>query len=191
MRGKRESRRKSIPVNRITPAHAGKTQRMQRGSQSMEDHPRACGENKLMLYGGFMMTGSPPRMRGKPPLRCASPRRERITPAHAGKTSTACTSRQKQRDHPRACGENSLGRQGRVGGGGSPPRMRGKPGIDLFGVEDFGITPAHAGKTDAGARRDGFREDHPRACGENPLAVTTLSLRPGSPPRMRGKPASR
>ena len=50
------------------------------------DHPRGCGENRLMRLNGSNRNGSPPRMRGKlhsPPSR---QRISGITPADAGKT---------------------------------------------------------------------------------------------------------
>ena len=65
--------------------------------------------------------------------------------------------------------------------------MRGKRDCLLLEAVDFGITPAHAGKTEISAARKCKSQDHPRACGEN-LAVLVLSAaEKGSPPRMRGK----
>ena len=91
----------------------------------------------------------------------------RITPAHAGKTTRVSRHTLCSPDHPRACGENVCALSARKALDGSPPRMRGKPGI----VKDLNIfdriTPAHAGKT---------------------VSVhVTPPRRPGSPPRMRGK----
>ena len=50
-----------------------------------------------------------------------------------------------------------------------------------------GITPAHAGKTFGQSVLDTETKDHPRACGENRLALVRVHCRKGSPPRMRGK----
>ena len=66
--------------------------------------------------------------------------------------------------------------------------MRGKPLRDRSGRPLTGITPAHAGKTDALHRAPRCAQDHPRACGENDLDGLQKSLKEGSPPRMRGKP---
>ena len=45
MRGKLERLRANISVERITPAHAGKTGRNLQRAGGRADHPRACGEN--------------------------------------------------------------------------------------------------------------------------------------------------
>ena len=92
----------------------------------MSDHPRACGEN--YSFSSIMSTqnGSPPRMRGKLFFSLEQSRLERITPAHAGKTTESEAQAPLFSDHPRACGENSdmmMTKSKRVG---SPPRMRGK-----------------------------------------------------------------
>ena len=49
----------------ITPAHAGKRFLMCSSVSSSKDHPRACGEKRLLLVRICGMLGSPPRMRGK------------------------------------------------------------------------------------------------------------------------------
>ena len=78
--------------NRITPAHAGKTRRGGSKEPRGADHPRACGENEVVLCSELCLIGSPPRMRGKQSRLRSRARRSRITPAHAGKTNfTALT----------------------------------------------------------------------------------------------------
>jgi len=49
-----------------------------------------------------------------------------------------------------------------------------------------GITPAHAGNTDAATFAEIIHEDHPRACGEHEAVEDVFSKTRGSPPRMRG-----
>ena len=65
MRGKEEE----VPIgtlrNRITPAHAGKSQGVCNAAWLEKDHPRACGEKPPDLDGSEATQGSPPRMRGK------------------------------------------------------------------------------------------------------------------------------
>ena len=72
-------------MERITPAHAGKSCVSPESLLLPEDHPRACGEKGLLvlLLVGWM--GSPPRMRGKGPAGAPVGRLAGITPAHAGK----------------------------------------------------------------------------------------------------------
>ena len=106
MRGKRTLLPASTLHDRITPAHAGKTIAASNISPSVQDHPRACGENASVSFSGRMISGSPPRMRGKLAPRQYIIRNVRITPAHAGKTPVGIVSDGRPEDHPRACGEN-------------------------------------------------------------------------------------
>ena len=114
--------------------------------------------------------------------------RQRITPAHAGKTSSSFDSCSLKTDHPRACGENVdsvfLLKQPL----GSPPRMRGKPVSVRHLTKQSRITPAHAGKTVILCLNFSVNSDHPRACGENFARALGVQDDYGSPPRMRGKP---
>ena len=111
----------------------------------------------------------------------------RITPAHAGKSDWQCPLSGSCRDHPRMCGEKS--RAGPVCGWcpGSPPHVRGKEASVPPIRTPIGITPAHAGKSTTRLILSVLPKDHPRACGEKSRVCLFLGLRPGSPPRMRGK----
>ena len=187
MRGKLGANLYDKVIQRITPAHAGKTPTAHQALPRESDHPRACGENLFTNFTTTYDSGSPPRMRGK---RAVSPRKlrlARITPAHAGKTSGVMLNGFVKSDHPRACGENALNKARNKPAHGSPPRMRGKP-LRWNGRKTLRrITPAHAGKTLRplpGTRRT---SDHPRACGENEQKHYESNVNTGSPPRMRGK----
>ena len=187
MRGKLKNSGANIESIRITPAHAGKT-KVKRGTiDRYGDHPRACGENNLLNWVKSLLSGSPPRMRGKPFQTFLLFRYMRITPAHAGKTTAASGRGLAAKDHPRACGENELRMLAEAIDIGSPPRMRGK--LNPIGSFDSQrrITPAHAGKTLEGPRRGSRKKDHPRACGENDAFPIFAPHSIGSPPRMRGK----
>ena len=153
------------------------------------------------------MTGSPPRMRGKPHMGKRQIYNKRITPAHAGKTAPHRQAVLREADHPRACGENyssgvCLGggcgspprMRGKLSGNqiiiasiGSPPRMRGKPKARQSASKSPRITPAHAGKTTVIYPTPQTPPDHPRACGENCPSEGLNGIYSGSPPRMRGK----
>ena len=111
----------------------------------------------------------------------------RITPAHAGKTTYVAQFNGLSADHPRACGENSVGKVVFLEALGSPPRMRGKPCCFLPDAGFRRITPAHAGKTGDSEKGDLNGTDHPRACGENFALRVAVGREVGSPPRMRGK----
>ncbi len=70
----------------ITPAHAGKSRDGAVRPWEQRDHPRACGEKSITVFSCAMLTGSPPRMRGKGRLLRPAGRERGITPAHAGKS---------------------------------------------------------------------------------------------------------
>ena len=119
VRGKDGNQSTGQHRGRITPAYAGKRACWGPCGRRTEDHPRVCGEKLsgcvwLRVYGG-----SPPRMRGKaargpvvdfasritPAYEIESADFVRITPAYAGKRTSARRSAGADRDHPRVCGE--------------------------------------------------------------------------------------
>ena len=87
VRGKQHSRLMLIRLLGITPACAGKTRPMWRTDTEFGDHPRVCGENGMEVCLEVRPVGSPPRVRGKLPLKHVKIRRPGITPACAGKTN--------------------------------------------------------------------------------------------------------
>ena len=187
MRGKPQAQRSSLSERRITPAHAGKTHDQAKKVTTLTHHPRACGENPVNKVFPLLINGSPPRMRGKHATRKIEHWVRRITPAHAGKTSSSLIRIFGGADHPRACGENRRRKCELGGNSGSPPRMRGKLLSSLMKNHCRRITPAHAGKTSLAYNNLMPCLDHPRACGENGRCWRLLERTGGSPPRMRGK----
>ena len=174
-------------IQRITPAHAGKTIRSRPSCPRLEDHPRSRGENRPLCLSSSASQGSPPLTRGK---RCCSSFQLpdlRITPAHAGKTGTPSAHAFGSADHPRSRGENHF--QAVVGRGevGSPPLTRGKQFYVSEPKRRLRITPAHAGKTPLDKRGQTGRQDHPRSRGENLYHLPRLVKLVGSPPLTRGK----
>ena len=67
--------------------------------------------------------------------------------------------------------------------------MRGQGISQVFRVCDIRITPAYAGKRVLVLPYRALTEDHPRVCGEKMTICSACTIRPGSPPRMRGKAA--
>ena len=143
----RGSRKADCPVaHRITPAYAGKSCWCINSFLSRQDHPRVCGEEKPVKAPIPPVPGSPPRMRGRESDFPGSVKRERITPAYAGKSTLSTPFCQHGRDHPRVCGEESENYFCRV----------------AF----CGITPAYAGKRQKSSGPSAAQGDHPRVCGE-------------------------
>ena len=154
MRGKASARRRNEDHTRITPAYAGKSENVIRILCVIQDHPRLCGEKFKPLAAAYGGLGSPPPMRGKGECCFVWQQVTGITPAYAGKRRFAHYGERGERDHPRLCGEKDLQRQCGKENLGSPPPMRGKGGGKSNANNQPGITPAYAGKSPPGHRRE-------------------------------------
>ena len=64
--------------------------------------------------------------------------------------------------------------------------MRGTPNGVEYRIADTGIIPAYAGNTTIRSPSRKTLWDHPRVCGEHPIATSVRSITLGSSPRMRG-----
>ena len=106
-------------------------------------------------------------MRGKAHLPSFCANSLRITPAYAGKRYLFRYLSFRYWDHPRICGEKTIGHTVVKAIEGSPPHMRGKVLIKRTMSVFIGITPAYAGKSE-------------------PFVVVDVD-EGGSPPHMRGK----
>ena len=126
LRGKLNCHKLFYFINRITPAPAGKTMVSMILDGCKEDHPRTCGENYFPLDCELDSKGSPPHLRGKLLEHRQRARKNRITPAPAGKTPLALMLAIPLGDHPRTCGENYILAGRRKSRKGSPPHLRGK-----------------------------------------------------------------
>ena len=131
----------------IIPAYAGNTKLHGLLVAEVGDHPRVCGEHRVLSLNRSVNRGSSPRMRGTPVHPACRLGRPGIIPAYAGNTRPALARRSIARDHPRVCGEHLLSRLTRFTVSGSSPRMRGT--LDGLNVRDrpSGIIPAYAGNT--------------------------------------------
>ena len=147
MRGALEPCRVAALRPGIIPAYAGSTRRRASGSAPRRDHPRVCGEHRVLKYGRWPREGSSPRMRGARADGVARDVGERIIPAYAGSTWHPPSSAFPCWDHPRVCGEHSRWAATRCARWGSSPRMRGAPPREGGGVPGRGIIPAYAGST--------------------------------------------
>ena len=195
-------------TKRITPAGAGKTNRLVSNAAGFEDHPRRCGENPLLGGVAGFAPGSPPQVRGKRCLTLTVTATRRITPAGAGKTIYHQVALCRLGDHPRRCGENGVFLSSGVCVTGSPPQVRGKRGavkcLNIFAedhprrcgenrlqtpvpIATLRITPAGAGKTSSIILMPYPTWDHPRRCGENSILHGQATKATGSPPQVRGK----
>ena len=175
----------------ITPAYAGKSDRLTDCRDDLGDHPRLCGEKSQIIEDRYPVKGSPPPMRGKDTLSIRSVTPHWITPAYAGKSGVCRFSVTTVWDHPRLCGEKLKPRRRIETNQGSPPPMRGKAEFQLVFGDTVRITPAYAGKRSGFPAVEFYVEDHPRLCGEKLSVGLCSDKMTGSPPPMRGKDTER
>ena len=166
MRGKAPARIAEMMLSRITPACAGKSAKAKVDEACNKDHPRVCGEKALSTFSSRKNSGSPPRVRGKGVWYLIVMLFAGITPAYAGKSSTATLAAHSTGDHPRVCGEKTSHKLLCSPVMGSPPRMRGKDKAGQAQRGYKGITPAYAGKSFQRPVSGKPFRDHPRVCGE-------------------------
>ena len=174
-------------LERLIPAHAGKTSHRRRLQHSCRAHPRSRGENRLPAHSVHPSRGSSPLTRGKHDPGGAPARRARLIPAHAGKTGSATTACPPSRVHPSSRGENVRALAFVVPMVGLSPLTRGKPLMRGDSRSSARLIPAHTGKTRPRRRRHSARRAHPRSRGENPKTRSDRLLDPGSSPLTRGK----
>ena len=151
-------------------------------------HPRSRGENQGDRIFDRSNNGSSPLTRGKPERRRRRQQRDRLIPAHAGKTCVRLSISLRNRAHPRSRGENGRVRHRHVKGRGSSPLTRGK----LLAVQAWapteGLIPAHAGKTPRlQSRRHLINWLIPAHAGKTPSKVVADIAACGSSPLTRGK----
>ena len=85
-RGKRLLMVHLLDLQRLIPAHAGKTRPPGGGRTGPAAHPRSRGENWPDAVAAGIVHGSSPLTRGKPRRSKRRSWRSRLIPAHAGKT---------------------------------------------------------------------------------------------------------
>ena len=160
-------------VGRITPARAGKTHHYLLGQGIVRDHPRSCGKDLMHSFFPSSSVGSPPLVRERLNHGNAPFRKQRITPARAGKTPELFRLAMDIRDHPRSCGKDCSWGNGHEDSQGSPPLVRERQTAARLRTSPARITPARAGKTTCRSRANPCRRDHPRSCGKDCLSQAT------------------
>ena len=174
-------------LDRLIPAHAGKTDAFPRAYLCPGAHPRSRGENSGVVQISLPSAGSSPLTRGKRPSVTPQEASRGLIPAHAGKTKWYQVPGGTKRAHPRSRGENEAHCLVPSGVYGSSPLTRGKPlNHGLQGFVD-GLIPAHAGKTPRSRWLRGSGRAHPRSRGENFNQPLVLNGWQGSSPLTRGK----
>ena len=170
----------------IIPARAGNSLTLTRHDYDRRDHPRACGEQLGVPVPAEHARGSSPRVRGTVYARVVRDQERGIIPARAGNSVGQHLCMSRRWDHPRACGEQGPGDNLLSGCAGSSPRVRGTVALLAVFLDLRGIIPARAGNRRSLSVSAALSRDHPRACGEQDVYVSTMNGRMGSSPRVRG-----
>ena len=170
MRGTLVSPDLVLSVVGIIPACAGNTGCREPCASRAGDHPRVCGEHLDTLGLSDLSEGSSPRVRGTRYRVVADGLPAGIIPACAGNTHLQRRLSPLSWDHPRVCGEHHIVLDDEVAGKGSSPRVRGTLLSRQRACIPPGIIPACAGNTTLRVVVDAQPRDHPRVCGEHPLA---------------------
>ena len=131
----------------LIPAHAGKTECFPHGMSAPRAHPHSRGENEAGDEKGSTFEGSSPLTRGKHTGMRATRVKNRLIPAHAGKTRRRREWLRRSEAHPRSRGENGAIQSTVIWESGSSPLTRGKPSASTRRRCQGGLIPAHAGKT--------------------------------------------
>ena len=146
-RGKHSGDFDATAVQRLIPAHAGKTRLLGWRPSRGRAHPRSRGENERVENRARRREGSSPLTRGK---HCASPCTRPppgLIPAHAGKTAGRVGRGFRLGAHPRSRGENEHADYDARLRKGSSPLTRGKHSFTGRRASSSRLIPAHAGKT--------------------------------------------
>ena len=169
-----------------TPAHAGNTIALGGANSWTRVYPRPRGEYLPRLALRLASGGLPPPTRGIPLHRCHGCDRGWSTPAHAGNTWGQASPYTPAPVYPRPRGEYTcaIRHVGIVHG--LPPPTRGILGRLAGRHRRDGSTPAHAGNTQKGTRKNSPIQVYPRPRGEYPVVRPADAAVVGLPPPTRG-----
>ena len=146
-----------------------------------------CGADRVGGSGHLVAEGSPPRVRSRPGRVRIPARRAGITSACAEQTLFFGTSPVLDTDHLRVCGADAFAAILSAVTAGSPPRVRSRPPRARTRPMRARITSACAEQTNSAAGYGCTRSDHLRVCGADLYVYIPMSVRSGSPPRVRSR----
>ena len=185
----RGARHPALPgrrMDRIIPAYAGSTDRLQDRRMGRPDHPRLRGEHSAGRTDALSRFGSSPPTRGARVGHQLRDDRPRIIPAYAGSTTRSCRPSRRQPDHPRLRGEHACWWYAILASFGSSPPTRGALHQARHELPDRGIIPAYAGSTASHVDWRITGRDHPRLRGEHTSSRPAARSVSGSSPPTRG-----
>ncbi len=136
-----------IKGNGFTPACAGTTRDRTAETLAGWVHPRVCGDHLSARRASTYKPGSPPRVRGPPPVVGGESVASGFTPACAGTTRRCRPQQTRAKVHPRVCGDHVQSAPDAISISGSPPRVRGPHHRTRSEDRSPGFTPACTGTT--------------------------------------------
>ena len=186
-RGKQAASRGCCVAARLIPANAGKTFCVPAIRAWTRAHPHSRGENTTKKRSVPIRTGSSPLTRGKLDLLAIKIDRDRLIPAHAGKTALIRSGNDTCWVHPHSRGENDEALLPIEWSTGSSPLTWEKPNSVFFGRYSPWLIPAYGGKTPGTRPRLRSASAHPHSREENVMILVLNCLVAGSFPLTRGK----
>ena len=153
-------------VCRFTPACAGTVRSSCAGLSRRAVHPRVRGDGLASDIAMAMDCGSPPRARGRWQAQSPAPQPQRFTPACAGTVFPLRQASATTAVHPRVRGDGAWPRSLQSGTIGSPPRARGRFGVQPGRGHRRRFTPACAGTVWPSRMTSDPRAVHPRVRGD-------------------------
>ena len=171
VRGRRQGIRTALAFQGLIPAGAGQTPVCFFHATNPRAHPRGCGADSAPQLAAAIDKGSSPRVRGRLRGTWRFRMSKGLIPAGAGQTPMISE-----------LAEVDVG---------SSPRVRGRHGHLCFGAGECGLIPAGAGQTSRRSPNSPTHPAHPRGCGADGHGSYDGTVKEGSSPRVRGRPAHR
>ena len=115
------------------------------------------------------------------------PKESRIIPTRVGTRDTSTIVQIISRDHPHACGDKPCKDPAKSAMIGSSPRVWGEVVYDMFFIAFIGIIPTRVGTSYCWQSGHGLCKDHPHACGDKSMKMSSITSPKGSSPRVWGQ----
>ena len=176
---------------RIIPTRVGTSKVICYPAHHSWDHPHACGDKADCLKTTKTRAGSSPRVWGQVRPCFGRFPLQRIIPTRVGTRTSQTHFRTLLKDHPHACGDKKVVLAVLVVVAGSSPRVWGQGKSLQSSAHGKGIIPTRVGTRRALYRSQSLWKDHPHACGDKIVPISSIRIIVGSSPRVWGQAACR
>ena len=175
------------PTTGIIPTRVGTSNPPQLFRRSWRDHPHACGDKCLLTPNNRPCLGSSPRVWGQAFSTLCRRRGNGIIPTRVGTSEVVYVQNGIEGDHPHACGDKRTLFLKKKPLKGSSPRVWGQEDDGEYELINFRIIPTRVGTSSCNKCIDCCVQDHPHACGDKTVSVSSPSIFSGSSPRVWGQ----